>query len=120
MGTAAGDVFSWDTLAHTSLGSYDSVVGFSRDDRLSIRNSSFGQVLRGSVGNVSSLTYANLISLLNSARFPADGASAFTVTGMPGTFVALNDRRAAFQSDTDGLVFLKQYSIGSVNSVAIV
>jgi hypothetical protein len=39
---------------------------------------------------------------------------------MPGTFVALNDRKAAFQSDTDGLVFLKQYSIGSVNSVAVV
>jgi len=120
MGTAAGDVFSWDTLAQTSLVSYDSVASFSSEDKLLIRNVSYKQVLRGSVGNLSALTYANLISLLNSARLPANRASAFTVTGMPGTFVALNDRKAAFQSDTDGLVFLKQYSIGSVNSVAVV
>jgi hypothetical protein len=119
-GTAAADVFSWDTLAQTSLVSYDSVASFSSEDKLLIRNVSYKQVLRGSVGNLSALTYANLISLLNSARLPANRASAFTVTGMPGTFVALNDRKAAFQSDTDGLVFLKQYSIGSVNSVAVV
>jgi hypothetical protein len=119
-GTAAADVFSWDTLAQTSLVSYDSVASFSSDDKLFIRNGSYEQTLRGSVGNLSALTYANLISLLNSARLPANRASAFTVTGMPGTFVALNDSRSAFQSDTDGLVFLKQYSIGSVNSVMIV
>ncbi len=118
-GTSAADVFSWDSLMETSLVSYDTVVNFSSNDKLAIRNLSYGQTLRGSIGNISSLTYANMIALLNATRLPANRASVFTVTGISGTFVALNDRRAAFQSDTDGLVFLKQYSIGSANPVTI-
>jgi hypothetical protein len=38
---------------------------------------------------------------------------------MNGTFVALNDQRSAFQAETDGLLFLKQYALGSGNTVSI-
>jgi hypothetical protein len=119
-GTSASDVFSWDSLADTSLVNYDTVVNFARDDKISIGGLSYGQILSSSVGNISSLAYANLISLLNNTRWPANRAAAFTVTGMNGTFIALNDRRVAFQSDTDGLVFLKGYTMGSANTITIV
>jgi hypothetical protein len=119
-GTSASDIFSWDSLADTSLVNYDTVVNFARDDKISISGLSYGQILSSSVGNISSLAYANLISLLNNTRLPANRAAAFTVTGMNGTFIALNDRRAAFQSDTDGLVFLKGYTMGSANTITIV
>jgi hypothetical protein len=119
-GTSGADTFSWDSLAKTSLVSYDTVAGFASVDRLAIRGLSYGQTLRGSVGTIASLTYGNMISLLNGTRLPTNAAAAFTVTGMAGTFIALNDQRAAFQSDTDGLLFLKQYAIGSANSVTIV
>ena len=119
-GTSAADTFSWDSLAETSLNSYDTVVNFASNDKIAIRGLSYGQTLRNSVGNIASLTYSNMISLLNGTKLPSGGAAAFTVTGLNGTFVALNDRRAAFQSDTDGLVFLKQYNISSSNPVVVV
>jgi hypothetical protein len=118
-GTASADVFSWNSLADTTLVSYDTIVNYSSNDLISIDGSNYDRTLSSSLGNIASLTYGNMISFLNNTRLPASAATAFTVTGMNGTFVALNDQRSAFQAETDGLLFLKQYALGSGNTVSI-
>jgi L-fucose mutarotase/ribose pyranase (RbsD/FucU family) len=119
-GTAAAETFSWGSLAKTSLVSYDTIVNYSSNDKIAIDGLRYNRTLNSSLGSIASLTYANLITFLNNTRLPASAAAAFTVAGMSGTFVALNDQGAAFHSETDGLVFLKQYTIGSANTVSIV
>jgi hypothetical protein len=119
-GTAAAETFSWGSLAKTSLVTYDTIVNYSSNDKIAIDGLQYNRTLNSSLGSIASLTYANLITFLNNTRLPASAAAAFTVAGMSGTFVALNDQRAAFHSESDGLVFLKQYTIGSANTVSIV
>jgi hypothetical protein len=119
-GTSAAETFSWSSLAETTLGSYDTIVNYASNDRIAIEGLSYNRTLNGSLGNIASLTYANMITFLNNTRLPANAAAAFTVSGMDGTFIALNDQRAAFQNDTDGLLFLKQFTIGSASTVRIV
>jgi hypothetical protein len=118
-GSSGSDDFRWGSLKETSLGSYDTIIGYEPDDRIVIGDRSYNAALSGSVGNAQSLNYRAIISLLTSQALPSNSAAAFTVTGMDGTFVALNDNRAAFQNDTDGLVFLKQFSIGLDRPVTI-
>jgi hypothetical protein len=118
-GTASADVFSWNSLTDTTLVSYDTIVNYSSNDLISIDGNNYDRTLSSSLGNIASLTYRNMISFLNKTRLPVSAATAFTVTGMNGTFVALNDQRSAFQAETDGLLFLKQYTLGSGNTVSI-
>ena len=119
-GVSTAETFRWANLAETTLATYDTIVNYSSSDKVSIGGLTYGKTFIGSAGNIASLTYANLISFLDNTRFASGAAAAFTVTGMNGTFVALNDQRGSFQAHTDGLIFLKQYAIGSTNSVAIV
>jgi hypothetical protein len=119
-GTSAAETFSWSSLAETTLVNYDTIVNFSSNDRIAINGLNYNRNLSASVGSIASLTYANLISLLNSTRLPANGAAAFTVAEMQGAFVALNDHRAGFHGASDGLVFLRQFNISSSNTIGIV
>jgi hypothetical protein len=118
-GTQAADTFRWGALTETNLASYDTIVNYGTGDQIEIEGLSYGATLTSSLGDIDSLTYANMRSFLNEARLPAHAAAAFTVTGMDGTFVALNDQRSSFQSDSDGLLFLKRYAISSSNTVTI-
>lgn len=119
-GVSTAETFRWVNLAETTLATYDTIVNYASSDKLAISGLSYGKTFVSSAGNIASLTYANMISFLDNARFASGAAAAFTVTGMNGTFVALNDQHGSFQAHTDGLIFLKQYAIGSTNSVSIV
>jgi len=120
IGTPDKDTFSWANLTATSLARYDVIVGYSSDDQLAVNGLQYSRTLQGSVGHLQALSEQNISNLLNGATLPASDAAAFTVAGLDGTFVALNDQRSAFQSDSDGLVFLKGYTIGSGQTVTIV
>jgi hypothetical protein len=111
---------AWANLGETSFASYDTIVGYSSGDQISVASRQYGATLNRSAGQLEALTEANLIALLDQSALPASAAAAFTVSGLNGTFVALNDQRPSFQADTDGLVFLKDYAIGAANTVAIV
>jgi hypothetical protein len=119
-GTAANETFAWANLSETSLASYDTIVGYSSRDQISVASRQYGATLNRSVGQLEALTEANLIALLDQSALPASAAAAFTVAGLNGTFVALNDQRPSFQAATDGLVFLKDYAIGVGNTVTVV
>ncbi len=120
IGTPNQETFSWANLAATPLARYDVIMGYASGDQLAIGGQTYSRTLSGSVGELQSLSENSVSNLLTAAKLPASGAAAFTVAGFDGTFVALNDQRSAFQSDSDGLVFLKGYTLGGDNTVTIV
>jgi hypothetical protein len=120
IGTPNQETFSWANPAATPLARYDVILGYGSDDQLAIGGLTYGQTLSGSVGELQSLSENSVSNLLTAAKLPASGAAAFTVAGLNGTFVALNDQRSAFQSDSDGLVFLKGYTLDGGNTVTVI
>jgi hypothetical protein len=120
IGTPNQETFSWANPAATPLARYDVILGYASNDQLAIGGLTYGQTLSGSVGELQSLSENSVSNLLTAAKLPASGTAAFTVAGLNGTFVALNDQRSAFQSDSDGLVFLKGYTLGGDNTVTVV
>jgi len=49
----------------------------------------------------------------------ANTARSFQVSGFSGTFVALNDNIAGFQSNQDAILFLSGYNPSTTNPIAI-
>jgi hypothetical protein len=115
-----GKTYSWTSLADTTLANPDAIVGYSSVDQIAIDGLSYATTLNRSAGEIASLTNDNLVAFFDASRLPASVAAAFTVDGVGGTYVALNDQRPGFQSDTDGLLLLKDYSVGSTNTITIV
>lgn len=120
IGTPQQDTFRFASLAATPLARYDVIVGYANDDQLAVDGLQYGRMLQGSAGELQALSDSAVSNLLTGAKLPASGAAAFTVAGLDGTFVALNDQRSAFQSDSDGLVLLKGYTLGAGNTITIV
>jgi Ca2+-binding RTX toxin-like protein len=119
-GSADSDLFVYNSLKESLLGtggSFDVITDFNGKDRIVAPFSVVSKRLISSLGNLSSLAATPISELLNSTAFSANSVAAFTVTGQVGTFIAMNDARAAFQADSDAIVFLKNYSVSATSFV---
>ena len=52
--------------------------------------------------------------------FAAGDVCLFTVAGINGTFLVLNDAQAGFQANLDSVVFLSGYNLSDTNSIRLV
>ncbi|HEY9834444.1 MAG TPA: bluetail domain-containing putative surface protein, partial [Stenomitos sp.] len=73
--------------------------------------------LTTSIGTVDSLSAGAISALLTSGVFTANSAVAFTATGLSGTFIALNDAVDGFNAANDSIIFLQNYTLGSISIV---
>jgi Bacterial Ig-like domain len=123
-GTTAADIFLLPQLTRSLLGStgsftYDTITGFQASDSIQVGALAYKLKLTSSVGVAADLSAPQLNTVLPTT-FAAGAARAFTVTGLNGTFVALNDNQAGFQAAQDAIVFLLGYRISSANSVSVI
>jgi hypothetical protein len=102
------------------LSGFDISTDFNSRDRLFIPFDVEAATLAASAGNILTLNSAGIAGLLSPSTFAANTASAFTATGQAGTFIALNDGRAGFQSDSDAVIFLQGFTISPSNVVELV
>jgi ELWxxDGT repeat protein len=119
-GTTDSDTFAYNALNESLLSGYDVITDFNSPDRLLTPFTVETATLASSVGNIRALNATAISGLLSTSTFAANTASAFTSTGQLGTFIALNDGRAGFQSDSDSIVFLKGFAIGPANVVELI
>jgi len=119
-GGAGVDTFFYNDLKESLLLGFDVITDFAAADRLAVGFAFEGDDLIASTGKASALNEGAIGSLLNSTTFLANNAAAFTVEGLTGTFLALNDGRDGFQADSDALIHLSKYTIGSTTPISII
>jgi alpha-tubulin suppressor-like RCC1 family protein len=123
-GTTAADTFllpqlDWSLLGAAGNPTYDTVTGYQSTDRLQLLGRTFKTRLTSSAGVATSLGPADIANTLT-PNWADNSARAFTVTGLSGTFVALNDAQVGYQPDSDAILFLQGYNASVVNSIALV
>lgn len=114
------DRFGFENFSDSLLSGYDVITDFKSVDTILAPASCSNDILRSSLGSVSSLNASTLQSLLSSTSFPASNARAFTVSNLKGTFVALNDSQPGFQPESDAIFRLQDYAVGAKNPINIV
>jgi len=120
-GGAGVDTFFYNDLKESLLSGFDVITDYAAGEKINVGISSFeGDDLIASTGKVSALNADNVGSLLTNITFLANNAAAFTVEGLTGTFLALNDGRDGFQADSDALIHLSKYTIGSTTPISII
>jgi serralysin len=119
-GGSGTDKFTYTALSESLLGNYDVITDYTSGEQIDAPSSIFAATLTTSIGTAASLSAAAISSVLTSGVFGANSARALTVTGQSGTFIALNDTVAGFNSATDSIIFLQNYTIGAVSPVSIV
>jgi hypothetical protein len=122
-GTADTDVFAYNSLGESLLGSgssFDLITDFNNRDFILAPLTVETERLSSAFGNVNSLTSASIEGLLTASSFAANSLAAFTVTEQVGTYIAMNDGRGGFQADSDAIVFLPNYAISNVNFVEFI
>jgi hypothetical protein len=122
-GTADTDVFAYNSLGESLLGSgssFDLITDFNNRDFILAPLTVETERLSSAFGNVNSLTSASIEGLLTASSFAANSVAAFTVTEQVGTYIAMNDGRGGFQADSDAIVFLPNYAISNVNFVEFI
>ena len=78
-----------------------------------------GDDLIASTWKASAFTEGAIGAVLANTTFLAKYAAAFTVEGLRGTFLALNDGRDGFQADTDAPIHLSNYTICSKTPISV-
>ena len=116
-GGSGSDKFTYTALSQSLLANYDVITDYSIGDEIDAANYIVAATLTTSVGNAASLSAAAISTLLTSGVFTANSAEAFRVRGLAGTFIAFNDAVAGFNSANDSLIFLQNYTLGSVSIV---
>jgi serralysin len=119
-GGSGTDKFTYTALSESLLANYDVITDYTSGEQIDAPSSIFAATLTTSIGTAASLSAAAISSVLTSGVFGANSARALTVTGQSGTFIALNDTVAGFNSATDSIIFLENYTIGAVSPVSIV
>ena len=119
-GGSGTDKFTYTALSQSLLANYDVITDYTSGEQIDAPSSIFAATLTTSIGTAASLSAAAISSVLTSGVFGANSARALTVTGQSGTFIALNDTVAGFNSATDSIIFLQNYTIGAVSPVSIV
>jgi hypothetical protein len=115
------DTFSFASRQDSLLGAYDTITNFERLDRISIGGASYGASLRATSGSpISRLTATEINKALGGRHFGSKKAAAFQARGFNGTFIALNDNRPGFQTNSDAVIFLEGFNISRANPVAVV
>ena len=97
---------------------YDIITGFQPVDRLQVNGQPFRATLSSSAGVLGSLA-ADDISFFLTTDWAAGSATAFSVLGMQGTFVALNDAIPGYQSASDAIVYLQNYNVSAANRIVL-
>ncbi len=116
-GGSGTDKFTYTALSDSLLANYDVITDYTTGEQLDAPNSIVAATLTTSIGNVASLSAEAISTVLTSGVFTANSAIAFTVTGLSGTFVGLNDAVAGFDSANDSIIFLQSYTLGSISIV---
>ena len=116
-GGSGSDRFTYTALSQSLLANYDVITDYSIGDQIDAPSYIVAATLTTSVGNAASLSAAAISTVLTSGVFTANSAEAFRVSDLAGTFIAFNDAVAGFNSANDSLIFLKNYTLGSVSIV---
>ncbi|MBD2503726.1 M10 family metallopeptidase [Anabaena azotica] len=116
-GGSGFDKFIYNALNESLLASYDVITDYVSGEQIDAISSIFAVTLNSSVGNAASLSASAISTVLTTGVFTANSAKAFTVTGMNGTFIALNNSVSGFDSVNDSILFLQNYTLGSVSIV---
>ncbi|MCP9878050.1 bluetail domain-containing putative surface protein, partial [Cyanobium sp. A2C-AMD] len=119
-GGAGIDTFFYSDLKESLLSGFDVITDFVAGERISNAFQFEGDDLIASAGKASAFTEVAIGSLLTNTSFISNNAAAFTVEGLRGTFLALNDGRDGFQTDSDALIHLSNYTIGSKTPISII
>jgi hypothetical protein len=121
--SASSDIYLLPQLSTSLLGTasdatYDTITNFEAIDKIQLSGQAYNASLTASSGTASGLDPSQLNDVLP-ASWVANTALAFNVTGFSGTFVALNNNVAGFQSDQDAILFLSSYNLSSSNPIGI-
>jgi Ca2+-binding RTX toxin-like protein len=120
-GGAGIDTFFYNDLKESLLSGFDVITDYATGEKISMSSLLFeGDDLVASAGKVSALNADAIGTLLSSTTFFANTAAVFTVEGLTGTFVSLNDARDGFQAESDALIHLSKYTTGSATPVSII
>jgi hypothetical protein len=127
-GTTDRDVFVYTQLSDSlpldpisgTGGYFDEITDFNSNDRITAPGSVATNRLTGSLGTADSIAPAAIAAVLTPSAFAPNAVVAFTASSHAGTFIAMNDGRAGFQSDTDSILLLRNYSISATNFVEFV
>jgi Ca2+-binding RTX toxin-like protein len=114
VGGSGNDTFTYTALSESLLTSFDVITDYTSGDRIDAPNSVLATTLIGSLGDAASLAAGAISDVLTADVFTANRATAFTVSGQSGTFIALNDATAGFNATTDAILHLENYTLGSV------
>ena len=119
--TGAGgvDTFFYGSLKESLLSGFDVITDYAAGEKIGLAFDFEGDDLIASAGSINALGATQISTLLASTTFLANTAEAFTVQGMSGTFLALNDAVAGFQAGNDALIHLSNYTISASNPVSI-
>jgi len=120
---ASSDIYLLPQLTYSLLGpaaaaTYDTITSFEAIDKLQFSGRTYNARLTSSSGTAAGLDPSQLTAVLP-ATWTANTARAFKVTGFNGTFVALNNNVAGFQSDQDAILFLNAYNPSSTTPITI-
>jgi len=120
---AAADIYLLPQLSNSLLSSagaptYDTITNFEAIDKFQVSGRAYKANLTSSSGTVAGLDASQLAAVLP-ASWAANTARAFKVTGFNGTFVALNNSVAGFQSDQDAVLFLNGYNPSVTTPIGI-
>jgi hypothetical protein len=123
-GTAARDVFVFPTRSHSLLNRYDKILRYQSndviDDHHARKNVTVDPITR-SAGTIQSLNPAQLKKVCQRRfGYGVFGAVAFEVKGEPGTWLAINDRRDGFQSNSDPILHLADYRVSRTTPITII
>ena len=120
---ASSDIYLLPQLSSSLLGpaaaaTYDTITSFEAIDKLQFSGWTYNARLTTSSGTAAGLDPSQLTAVLP-ATWTANTARAFKVTGFNGTFVALNNNVAGFQSNQDAILFLNAYNPSSTTPITI-
>jgi serralysin len=113
-GGSGTDKFSYTALDQSLLASYDVITDYTTNEQIDAPSSVLATTLTNSIGTAASLSASAISAVLTSGVFVANSARAFTVTGLSGTFIAFNNAIAGFDSSKDSILFLQNYTPGSI------
>jgi hypothetical protein len=121
--SSSSDIYLLPQLSSSLLGSstsptYDTITSFEAIDRLQVSGLAYNARLTTSSGTAAGLDPTQLAAVLP-ATWTANTARAFKVSGFNGTFVALNNSLAGFQSDQDSILFLNAYNPSATSPIGI-
>jgi len=114
------DNFGYENFSDSLLSAFDVITDFRSVDRILAPLTTEGETLSSSLGTISSLSAVSIEALLTPSSFLADAARAFAVTGITGTFLALNDGTDGFQQNQDAIIHLLNYNMGSTTPIQVI